>query len=132
MNIKNLLLGPTRAEVKIVGVSNYTETVARLLDGTVVVVEHEPTNKFDTNAMRVCLDGETVGYLPKTIAERIITETPDRVFLAHIDHVTRYENVTVGGVLVFDSVTEGRTPVLAGKSGGQPVAPVVSDDRPVF
>jgi hypothetical protein len=130
MNIKNLLLGASKAEVKIVGVSNYVDTVKRLTTNAVVMVTHEPTNEYDPNAMRVTLDGETVGYLPKVIAERIIKETPDRAFMAHMAYVTKYENNVVGGAIIFDTVTEAREPAMV-----TPTRPTVKPeviDNPVF
>lgn len=126
-NIKNLLLGPTKAEVKIVGVSNYTAVVARLTEGAVVRVEHEPTNPHDPNAMRVTLDGETVGYIPRMIAERIVNETSDRAFEAHIKFTTHHDGQTVGGGLVFDKVLDSVTAQATPK-----VTPAPMLDRPVF
>lgn len=132
MNIKNMLLGPTKAEVKIVGVSNYTEVVSRLVDGTVLVVEHEPTNEYDPNAMRVTLDGETVGYLPKVIAERIVTEMSERSFLCHVTYTTHHDGATVGGAVVFDKVNDGSTPVVAAVAAPATKTATATKDRPVF
>lgn len=131
MNIKNMLLGPTKAEIKIVGVSNYTSVVSRLTEGTVVLIDHEPTNPHDGNAMRITLDGETLGYLPRVIAERIITEMPERSFVGHITYTTHHDGQTVGGALVVDKSVEGGEPAPIMQPATTHTATTVKD-RPVF
>ncbi len=106
-NTMNMLLGPSlenRPKVKIVGVSNYTDTVKRLEKGVAVEIVPEPTNKFDPNAVVIRFEGETVGYLPAKFAERVVADMPGLVFKGHIGDVTTYEGETVGGWVVFDHV----------------------------
>ena len=130
MNIKNMLLGPMKAEVKIVGVSNYTDAVRRLSEGAVVLVEHEPTNEYDSNAMRVTLDGETVGYFPKVIAERMVGEMAERSFVGHIAYTTHHDGQVVGGAVVLDKASDESGSLVDSVAVG--VAPALPSDRPVF
>ena len=107
LNTMNMLFGPAidaRPKVKIVGVSNYTDTVKRLEKGAVVEIAPEPTNQYDSNAVVVRFEGETVGYLPAKFAERVVTDMPGLIFKGHISEVTSYEGNTVGGWVVFDHV----------------------------
>jgi hypothetical protein len=39
--------------------------------------QHEPTNKYDPNAVKVCWKGEWIGYLPKDMAALIVAEVPE-------------------------------------------------------
>lgn len=92
-----------RAQIKIVGVSNYTDATAGLVEDETIYVEHEPTNAHDPNAMRVYTsDGQTVGYLPREVARRVLAETGERAFTAHIAQTTHHDGRTVGGALVLD------------------------------
>ena len=107
LNTMNMLLGPAidaRPKVKIVGVSNYVDTVKRLEKDAVVEIAPEPTNQYDPNAVVVRFEGETVGYLPAKFAERVVNDMPGLVFKGHISEVTSYEGNTVGGWVVFDHV----------------------------
>jgi len=89
---------------KIVGVSNYTETVADLKIGDQLAVEHEPDNVHDSNAMKVMdVNNRTVGYLPKEVAKRIIEKDSSRLFLANVDIITEYEGAVVGGFITFET-----------------------------
>lgn len=89
---------------KIVGVSNYTDAVVDLKVGDELAIEHEPTNKYDPNAMKVMdVDNRTIGYLPKEVAQRVIEKDSARLFLANVNTVTEYEGVVVGGYITFET-----------------------------
>lgn len=96
-----------RAQIKVVGVSNYSDAASRLVDDAPVYVEHEPDNPHDPNAMRV-LDsrGEKVGYLPREVARRVLAETGQRAFVGHVAMTTSHDGKTVGGSIVLDQPTE--------------------------
>lgn len=92
-----------RAQIKIVGVSNYADATVGLVDDEPLYVEHEPTNAHDPNAMRVYkTDGQTVGYLPREVARRVLTETGESAFTAHLAYTTSHDGRTVGGSLMLD------------------------------
>lgn len=42
------------------------EVVAALQTGAALTLRREPTNRFDPNAVQVCLDGKPIGYIPKS------------------------------------------------------------------
>lgn len=105
-----------RAQIKIVGVSNYSNATAGLVEDEIIYVEHEPMNPYDQNAMRVYrADGQTIGYLPREVARRVLAETSEQAFTAHIAHTTHHDGRTVGGALVLDQ------PMLQGQ-------PQIEDD----
>ncbi len=83
------MVGSIKAEVKIVGVAMNPRNCRKLTDGAAVTVKHEPSNPFDGNAMMVTLGGEKIGYLPKGDSERIIRETSERMFRAHMASTTK-------------------------------------------
>lgn len=135
MTIKNSLLGPVKAQVKLVGVSFRKEAVSALKPGAVVRIKPEPTNPHDKNAMRVTANGEHVGYLPREIARRITEEMPGTSFVGHISDVTEYEGAVVGGFVIFDHVDDGTAveSTLAPAAPNATVAAATSTaNRPVF
>lgn len=65
-------------EVDVVGESNYQEALAAIAGGvtregadhaTIATLVREPNNRYDPNAVRVDIDGRTVGYLSRDDAE---------------------------------------------------------------
>lgn len=95
-----------RADIKLVGVSNYA-AVADIAEDENLIVEHEPDNQFDPNAMRVRrLNGDQVGYLPASLAARVLEETGEKAFIAHIARTTSYDGKTVGGAIRLDAPVE--------------------------
>lgn len=92
-----------RAQIKLVGVSNYA-AVKNLTQDLPVYIEHEPDNPHDANAMKVTgYDGETLGYLPRLVSERVLKETGERAFTGHIAATTHHDGNTVGGALMLDN-----------------------------
>lgn len=59
---------------KVVGISNYQQVAVKCSEGMVVEVRHEPDNPYDQNACRVVVGGETLGYLPKLLAARLMRD----------------------------------------------------------
>ncbi len=68
------------AYVVVVGESRYQENLWMVAEesrrggvdcDTVAVLEPEPTNTYDPLAVRVSIDGRTVGYLPRPLAEEL-------------------------------------------------------------
>lgn len=62
--------------VNLVGESNYQDAILALSAGDPVKLEHEPTNRFDPNAVRAAdLGGRTIGYLERGswLSDRIIS-----------------------------------------------------------
>ena len=64
----------------VVGESNYQDALKRIAGGyrresqalvTTAIIALDPENRFDPNAVRVEIDGETVGYLPAAEAKRV-------------------------------------------------------------
>ena len=97
---------------KLVGVSNYTDAVSTLTAGDVVDIAHEPTNKYDANAMVVSKDGQTVGYLARDVAQKVIKKDTQRVFQGAVTYVTEHEGITVGGYIQFSTLAGYFTPLL--------------------
>jgi hypothetical protein len=96
-----------RADIKLVGVSNYAKAVSEITEDENLIVEHEPDNQFDGNAMRVRrLNGDVVGYLPASLAARVLEETGEKAFLAHLTQANSYDGKTVGGLIRLDSPVE--------------------------
>lgn len=57
---------------KVVGISQYQQAASMLSVGAEVVIEHEPDNPYDANACVVHVDGRTIGYLPRNLAQRVV------------------------------------------------------------
>lgn len=57
---------------KVVGISNYQQVAAKCCEGMTVDVRHEPDNPYDQNACRVLVGEDTLGYLPKLLAARLV------------------------------------------------------------
>lgn len=92
-----------KAQIKLVGVSNYP-AVSKVKEDFPVYIEHEPDNPHDPNAMKVIgYDGETLGYLPRLVAERVLNETGERAFTGHIAATTHHDGNTVGGAIMLDT-----------------------------
>lgn len=91
-----------KAQIKLVGVSNFP-AVSKVKEDLPVYIEHEPDNPHDPNAMKVIgYDGETLGYLPRLVAARVLNETGERAFKGHIAATTHHDGNTVGGALMLD------------------------------
>jgi len=99
-------------QAKLVGVSNYTDAVSTLTAGDVVDITHEPTNEYDANAMVVSKNGQTVGYLARDVAQKVINKDTQRVFLGAVTYVTEHEGTTVGGYIQFSTLAGYLTPPL--------------------
>jgi hypothetical protein len=54
------------------GVSQYPAAVAQTRTGDLAVVRHDPANPYDVNACEVLVRDELVGYLPATLAARLV------------------------------------------------------------
>jgi len=65
--------------VAVVGVSWHQEIVASVREGERCVVEAEPDNPFDANAMKVSVEAGQVGHLSRAIAERLRNEGIDKL-----------------------------------------------------
>lgn len=64
---------PKNAVIPVVGVTFEAENVAKVKVDDLVMLQHEPSNPHDTNAISVHVHNVgKVGYLPKTLAERFI------------------------------------------------------------
>lgn len=59
----------------VVGTSFRAESAAKVTPGAVVTLQREPENPADPSAVAVRLDGETIGYLPRALAARLVGET---------------------------------------------------------
>ena len=68
-------------DLEVVGELAYQDALWRLSDGTVgdrirhhivAVLVPEPTNPYDANAIAVQIDGQVVGYLPRTTAQEYL------------------------------------------------------------
>src|SRR5215475_2548711 len=65
--------------IHVAGVSFRQRAVAHVREGERLLLEREPTNKHDENAIKVCrLDGEHIGYLPREVAERAVPDAAGR------------------------------------------------------
>jgi hypothetical protein len=76
--------------MRVVGTSQYQDTIWRIVgepadgpDGRPnwqgeAILEPEPTNPHDPNAVRVVIDGQVVGYLDRATATRIQPDLLDR------------------------------------------------------
>ncbi len=51
--------------VRVAGTSFRQESVSKVVMGASCHLEPEPGNKFDSNALKVIVDGEHIGYIPK-------------------------------------------------------------------
>jgi len=89
-------------QTKLVGVSVYADAVRDLEIGQQLLVEHEPDNAYDANALKVTKEnGDTVGYIARDVAKRVIEKDTERAFTAHVINTTTHEGVTVGGFIQF-------------------------------
>ena len=59
------------------------EVRAAAVDGreAVVALEHEPTNPYDKNAVRVLLGGKMVGYVPRERAVAVGASLPRKIYV---------------------------------------------------
>jgi hypothetical protein len=57
---------------RVVGISQYQGVASRCTEGMVILIEREPENPYDANACKIMCDGETVGYLPRTLAAKLV------------------------------------------------------------
>jgi HIRAN domain-containing protein len=65
--------------IHVAGVSFRQRAVARVCEGERLLLEPEPTNRRDKNAIKVCrIDGEHIGYLPREVAERVAPDATHR------------------------------------------------------
>jgi hypothetical protein len=83
---------------KVVGISNYQQTAARCNVGDRVEIKREPENPYDENAYIILVGGECLGYLPRVLAKRIVTECGAECLEAQIS--TKYEGKATIGVEV--------------------------------
>lgn len=89
-------------QTKLVGVSVYADSVRDLEIGQQLLVEHEPDNAYDANALKVTKEnGETVGYIARDVAKRVIEKDTERAFTAQVINTTTHDGVTVGGFIQF-------------------------------
>ena len=51
---------------KIAGISNYKSVAEDISYSKELTMKAEPTNTYDSTAIRILLDGETVGYVPNS------------------------------------------------------------------
>lgn len=103
MSIETTLLR-SAAAIKVVGVKSYSDAVASCQVGDPVRVVHEPTNEYDTNAMRVDLmNGQQIGYLPAALASRIVQEAEHSAFSGRITDCRVYDGVVVGIDVTLDT-----------------------------
>lgn len=59
---------------RVVGISQYQNAASGCNEGMAVLVEREPENPYDSNACKITCGGETVGYLPRALAARLVRE----------------------------------------------------------
>jgi hypothetical protein len=57
---------------RVVGISQYQSAAGGCSEGMDVLVEREPENPYDSNACKITCGGETVGYLPRALAARLV------------------------------------------------------------
>lgn len=57
---------------RVVGISQYQSAAGGCSEGMDVLVEREPENPYDSDACKITCGGETVGYLPRTLAARLV------------------------------------------------------------
>jgi TPR repeat protein len=57
--------------IRIAGISNYQSAAAQCSVGDAVVLQLDPSNPYDQNAIQVWVGGSIVGYVPRDIAARI-------------------------------------------------------------
>jgi len=57
---------------KVVGISQYQAAAGRCVVQQAVRIEHEPGNAFDTNACCILSDDVVLGYIPRTLAARLV------------------------------------------------------------
>jgi len=57
---------------RVVGISQYQSAASGCSEGMDVLVEREPENPYDSNACKITCGGETVGYLPRALAARLV------------------------------------------------------------
>jgi hypothetical protein len=60
---------------RVAGISHYQYAASRCRTGDAVVLMPEPENHFDPNAIRVEVNGEQIGYVPKEMTHELYDVT---------------------------------------------------------
>lgn len=104
----------TGAILPVVGVTFYQDVVSATHTGDQVILEHQPDNEYDTNAVVVRNAADkTLGHLPANLAPRFTNPnfggTPGARWTATVTELTHYEN-TVGLRIKLGTQLPSHTP----------------------
>lgn len=69
-----------------------------------VVVEREPSNEHDATACKVLCAGVHVGYIPKSIAQRLCANTNSKYWIGTVLEILKGEQMTGLRVRIVESV----------------------------
>ena len=77
------------------------DVIAQLYEGDVLILEAEPNNKYDPNAVKVCKpDGQQAGYisvgLAKSVSERLLDNQRVDCIITDFDTFERRGEITFG------------------------------------
>jgi hypothetical protein len=105
MSTREILQGNTLLPLS--GAKTYSEEVVKLCKGEKLQVIPEPTNNFDTNALRVITSGgKTVGYIPAAIAARIVRDIGQVPMVASVVELTQNSGIQVGARLKIQAILD--------------------------
>jgi len=103
---------------KVVGISQYQTAASGCLVGMEIGVAHEPDNPYDPNACKVTCKGETIGYLPKTLAARLVSQG-GRLWRGEVS-VRHDSKATIGLEVKILESAEDETGGPTGEQGDRP------------